>query len=240
MRTVAAVSVGGAPGVTTLLCAATAAAGEDHPLLVVEASSSGATIAARWRLDVRDTVATSAKLAMDLGGRVDLWDVAHGPWLGASRVIPAHPSAVVMRQAQVGKWLAGCVPTATRPALVDAGRIDGTADQLALLESVDVVWVVMDPIVEQVTAAKAVATWLNRAGGVEVLVREPAGDPARDSASAVAATLDWPLVGTVPDDPASARALCGLSPPRRGLARSPLLRTGRALAERLTSTEVPA
>lgn len=240
MMSVAAVSVGGAPGVTTALCAAAAATGEDHPLLVVEASPSGGTIAARWRLNVRDKVTTTAKLAMDVAGRVDLWDVAHQPWLGSSRVIPAHPSPVVMRQAQVGQWLASRVPAVTQPMLIDAGRIDGTADQLALLECVDVVWLVLDPIVEQVAAAKAAAPWLNRAGRVEVVVREPAGDPARDSASAVARALDWPAVATVPDDPASARALCGLSPPRRGLSRAPLLRTGRALAERITRTEVPA
>jgi hypothetical protein len=240
MRSVAAVSVGGAPGVTTLLCAAAAATGEDHALLVVEASSSGGTIAARWRLDVRDTITTSAKLAMDLAGRVDLWDVAHRPWLGASRVIPAHPSAVVMRQAQVGQWLAGHLPGVTRPTLIDAGRIDGSADQLALLECVDAVWVVVDPIVEQVTAAKAVAAWLNRAGRIELLVREQAGDPARDSATAVADALGWPVAATVPHDAASARALCGLSPPRRNLSRSPLLRTGRALASRLAAMGVPA
>jgi hypothetical protein len=76
MMSVAAVSVGGAPGVTTALCAAAAATGEDHPLLVVEASPSGGTIAARWRLNVRDKVTTTAKLAMDVAGRVDLWDVA--------------------------------------------------------------------------------------------------------------------------------------------------------------------
>lgn len=233
---VAVVSVGGAPGVTTALCAAAAA----QPLLVVEASPSGGTIAARWRLNVRNTVTTTAKLAMDVAGRVDLWDVAHRPWLASSRVIPAHPSPVVMRQAQVGQWLASRVSAVTRPLLIDAGRIDGTADQLALLECVDVVWLVLDPIIEQVAAAKAAAPWLNRAGRVEVVVREPAGDRARDSASAVARALDWPAVATVPDDPASARALCGLSPSRRGLSRSPLLRTGRALAERITRTEVPA
>jgi MinD-like ATPase involved in chromosome partitioning or flagellar assembly len=240
MTSVAAVSVGGAPGVTTLLCAAAAAAAEDRPVLVVEASPSGGTIAARWRLNVRDTVATTAKLAMDLAGSVDLWDVAHRPWLGNSRVIPAHPSAVVMRQAQVGQWLASRVSSAGKPMLIDAGRIDGTADQLALLESVDVVWLVVDPIVEQVAAAKAAASWLNRVGRVEVVVREPAGDPARESATAVARALEWPAAATVPDDLASARALCGLSPPRRGLSRSPLLRTGRALAERLTVAGVPA
>jgi len=234
------VSVAGAPGVTTLVSAIAGVAGEDHALLVIEAPPSGGTMASRWRLDVRDTVTTTAKLAMDLASPTDLWDVAHHPWLGASRVIPAHPSAVVMRQAQAGEWLATHMPAVSRPTLIDAGRVDGSSDQLILLESVETVWLVVDPIIEQVTAARAATTWLNRTGRVEVLVREQAGDPARDSASAVAATLGWPVVATIPNDSASARALCGLSPPRRNLARSPLLRTGRALAEQLTATEVPA
>lgn len=240
MRSVAVVSVGGAPGVTTLVCAAAAATTDAHPLLVVEAAPSGGTVAARWRLDVHDSVTTTARLAMDAAGRVDLWDTAHRPWLAAARVIPAHPSAVVMRQAQVGQWLADQLPGETRPTLVDAGRVDGSSDQLDLLTAADAVWVVVDPIIGQVTAAKAAASWLDRAATVEVLVREQAGDPARDSPGAVANALGWPVAGTVPHDPPSARALCGLSPARRNLARSPLLRTGRALAHRLAAVEVSA
>jgi hypothetical protein len=99
------------------------------------------------------------------------------------------------------------------------------------------VWVLVDPIVEQVTAASAMTGWLNKTGPVGLLVREPAGDPARASAGAVTATLGWPVVATVPEDRPAARALCGLSPPRRNLPRSPLLRTARALAERLTGAE---
>lgn len=235
MRSVAVVSVGGSPGVTTLVCAAASAV--DRPVLVIEAEPSGGTIAARWRLDVRSVVDTTAKLAMDVSGSVDLWAAAHHPWLGQARVLPAHPSSVVMRQAQVGRWLADRLRTVMHPILVDAGRMDGSADQLELLSAVDGVWVLVDPIVEQVTAASAMAGWLNKAGPVRLLVREPAGDPARVSAASVAATLGWPVVATVPEDRAAARALCGLSPPPRNLPRAPLLRTGRALVERFTPAE---
>lgn len=235
MRSVALVSVCGSPGVTTLVCAAASAV--DRPVLVIEAAPSGGTIAARWRLDVRSAVNTTAKLAMDVSGTVDLWAAAHHPWLRQARVLPAHPSAAVMRQAQVGRWLADRLPTVTHPVVVDAGRVDGSADQLDLLSAVDAVWVLVDPIVEQVTAASAATGWLNKTGPVGLLVREAAGDPARASAASVAATLGWPVAATVPEDPPAARALCGLSPPRRNLPRSPLLRTGRALAERLTAVE---
>lgn len=240
MRSVAVVSVGGAPGVTTLACAAAAAAPASQPLLIIEAAPSGGTIAARWRLDVHDAVTTTARLAMDVTGKIDLWDVAHRPWLAGSRVIPGHPSAVVGRQAQVGRWLADQLATVTRPTLIDAGRVDGSSDQLDLLAAADAVWVLVDPIVEQVAAARAAASWLNRAGPVQVLVREQAGDPARDAPASVAGTLGWPVAATVPSDPQSARALCGLSPARRNLVRSPLLRTGRALADRLAGVEVTA
>jgi MinD-like ATPase involved in chromosome partitioning or flagellar assembly len=234
MRAVAVVSVGGSPGVTSLVCAAAFA---DRPVLVIEAAPSGGTIAARWRLEVLSAVNTTAKLAMDVSGTVDLWAATHHPWLGQARVLPAHPSAAVMRQAQVGRWLADRIRTVAHPVLVDAGRVDGSADQLELLSAADEVWVLVDPIVEQVTAASAMTGWLNKTGPVGLLVREPAGDPARASAGAVTATLGWPVVATVPEDHPAARALCGLSPPRRNLLRSPLLRTARALAERLTGAE---
>lgn len=239
MMSVALVSVGGAPGATTLACAA-AAASEDHPLLVIESAPSGGVIAARWRLAARDTATTTVRLAMEGAERVDLWEVAHRPWLGSSRVIPGHQSAAVTRQAQLGHWLAQQLPPLRHPTVVDAGRLDGSADQLELLAAADTVWLLIDPIIEHVTAAKAATAWLNRTGAVEVLVREPAGDPARNSANAVADALGWPVIATVPQDEPAARALCGLSPARRNLARSSLLRTGRALAERLTKAEVPA
>jgi hypothetical protein len=235
----AVVSVAGAPGVTTLVCAAAAASAEHRPLLVVEAPTSGGTIAARWRLDVRDTVSTTATLAMDVTDSVDLWAAAHHPWLATSRVIPAHPSPVVTRQAQVGRWLTDrLMSVGRRPVLIDAGRVDGSAEQFDLLTAVGSVWVLLDPIVEQVVAARAIAEWLNKTGPVQLLVREATGEPARDSASAVTSALAWPLLAAVPYDRHSARALCGLAPPRRNLARAPLLRAGKALADRLTRVEV--
>jgi len=236
----AVVSVAGSPGVTTLACAVAVASGEDRALLVVEAATSGAAIAARWRLDVRDTVTTTARLAMEASGTVDLWAAAHQPWLASSRVIPAHPSPVVMRQAQVARWLATHLTSVHQPVLIDAGRVDGSVEQFDLLAAADAVWVLVDPIVEQVVAARAVAEWLNATGPVHLLVREPAGDPARDSAGALASTLGWPVAATVPDDPQSARALCGLSPARRNLARAPLIRTGKAVADRLAAVKGPA
>jgi single-strand DNA-binding protein len=157
------------------------------------------------------------------------WPAAHHPWLGASRVIPAHPSPVVMRQAQVPRWLADRLASLDRPVLIDAGRVDGAVEQFDLLSAADSVWVLVDPIVEQVIAARAVAEWLNKTGPLELLVREPGDEPARDSASALSATLGWPVAATVPDDRQAARALCGLSPGgrRRGGRAAPAGRPSR-------------
>jgi hypothetical protein len=240
MSSAAVVSVAGSPGVTTLVSAVAAGSAKDCRLLVVEAATCGAAIAARWRLDVRDTVTTTARLAMEVSDAVDLWSAAHHPWLGAARVIPAHPSPVVMRQAQVPRWLAQRLASVDRPVLIDAGRVDGSVEQLELLTAVESVWLLVDPVVEQVIAARAVAGWLNKTGPVELLVRERGGEPARDSAGVLSATLGWPVAATVPDDRQAARALCGLSPARRNLARAPLIRTGKALADRLARVEVPA
>lgn len=238
MNSAAVVSVSGSPGVTTLVCAVAAGSTDDRPLLVVEAATSGASIAARWRLDVRDTVNTTARLAMEVSGTVDLWRAAHHPWLGASRVIPAHPSAVVTRQAQVSRWLAERLATVDVPVLVDAGRVNGLAEQFDLLTAVDAVWVLVDPIVDQVVAARAVAEWLNKTGPVGLLVREPGGEAARHSTTAATAMLHWPAVASVPHDPRSARALCGLSPAPGKLARAPLIRAAKTLGERLARVEV--
>jgi hypothetical protein len=145
-----------------------------------------------------------------------------------------------MRQAQVSRWLAERLPSLDRPVLIDAGRVDGSVEQFDLLSAADAVWVLVDPIVEQVIAGRAVAEWPNKTGALELLVREPGGDPARDSARVLSATLGWPVAATVPDDRQAARALCGLSPARRNLARAPLIRTGKALADRLAQVEAPA
>jgi hypothetical protein len=236
----AVVSLSGSPGVTTLVCAAAAGSTTDRPLLVVEAATSGSAIAARWRLDVRDSVTTTARLAMEVADAVDLWSVSHHPWLGASRVIPSHPSPVVTRQAQVSRWLAERLPSVGRPVLIDAGRVDGSVEQFDLLTAVESVWVLVDPRVDQVVTARAVTEWLSSTGPVHLLVREPAGDSARHATSAVASVLRLPSVDTVPYDRRSAEALCGLSSARRHFARAPLIRTGQALADRLAPVEVTA
>ncbi|MBW3578754.1 MAG: hypothetical protein KY462_13635 [Actinobacteria bacterium] len=216
---------------STLVAAAAAASTVDDPLLVVEAAPSGGVVAARWGWPREETI---AELAMDVAGGVDLWGRAR-PWLAGSRVLPGDPAATVMRQAQVGSWLASQLAAIAHPVLIDAGRVDGSADQLELLSAAEHVWVLIDPTVAQVTAAKAVASWLHRAGPLALLVREQTTGPGRYPAAEAAATLGWPLVATVPVDRPSAAALCGLAPARREFRRAPLVRTGRELAGRLTA-----
>lgn len=229
MTSVAIASVSGAPGVSTLVAAAAATSTHDRPLLVVEAAPAGGVVAARWGWPRRSTI---AELAMDLSDTVDLWAAAR-PWLSGSRIVLADPSAVVMRQATPGRWLAERLHTVAQQTLVDAGRIDGTADQLDLLAAAGQVWLLVDPTVDQVTAVRAAAGWLNRTGPVSLLVREQATGPGRYAGRQVADTLGWPLAATVPHDPRAAAALCGLTPATRGLRHAPLLRTAVDLLSRV-------
>lgn len=235
MTSMAVVSVAGAPGVTTLITAVAATTTAQNPLLVVEAAPAGGVVAARWGWP---RSGTTAELAMAGDGHVDLWDAGR-PWVEASRVLPGDPSALVMRQAHVGHWLAASLGREQRPVLVDAGRVDGSADHSELLAAVDEVWVLLDPTVAQVTAARAIAGLLNRTGTVGLLVVEQRIGPGRYSADEVAATVDCPAIATIPVDRPSADALCGAVPARRNLRHSPLLRAARELRERLTvSAEV--
>ncbi len=106
MTTAAIVSVAGAPGVSTLVAAMATTATQAVPLLVVEAAPAGGVVASRWGWRRQATV---AELAMEATGGVDLWRAAR-PWIEGARIVPGDPSAVVTRQAQVGRWLAAVLP----------------------------------------------------------------------------------------------------------------------------------
>lgn len=225
MISVAIYSVAGAPGVSTLVAAMAATTTEQAPLLVVEAGPGGGVVAARSQWSVTDSVATAA---MDTTGMTDLVSLSR-PWLSASRVVCGHPSPVATMHAQVGQWLADRIDTATMPLVIDGGRLGVGNDQLTLAATVDRRWLLIDPTRSQATIAAALQPTLARLGPVGLLVAEQTVGPGRWSAEEAAATLGWPLVATVPHDPAAAAALCGEAPAQRALRKSALLRTAVGL-----------
>lgn len=234
MKHIAVLSVAGAPGVSTLVAAIAATTTADEPLLAIEAAPAGGVVAARWGWHRGGSL---AELAMETGTGQDLWGHARD-WVAASRVLPGDPSVTATRHAQVGHWLADRLDTVEVPVLVDAGRLDTSPDQLALLSAVDETWVYLDPTVAQVAAAIAVRGFMARIGRVGLLVRETSAGPGRYRADEVAATAGWPLVATVPTDDRTADVLCGHAAAGRAFRHAPLMRTAAALADLLVSSPV--
>lgn len=234
MTSIAVVSVAGAPGVSTLVAAIAATSTGEAPLLAIEAAPAGGVVAARWGWARAGSLAA---LAMETGTGQDLWGHARD-WVAASRVLPGDPSVTATRHAQVGRWLADRLDTVAVPVLVDAGRLDASTDQLALLGAVDETWLYLDPTVAQATAATAVRGLLARTGRVGLLVRETTAGPGRYRAEEVAATVGWPLVAHVPTDAKPAAVLCGHAPAGPAFRHSPLMRTAATLGRRLSSATV--
>ena len=230
MTSVAIYSVGGAPGVSTLVAAMAATSTNDRPLLVVEAAPGGGVVAARWGWPASDESIVTA--AMDTTGVAGLAGVAR-EWMSGSRVVVGHPSPEATMHAQVGMWVADRLADVAVPVVVDGGRLAGSMDQVRLAETVDVRWVLIDPTADQVTTAHAlVQSMARRTGQVGLLCREPSG-PGRYPVDEAAAAIGWPLVATIPHDPAAAETMCGRSPVGRALRRSQLLRAAAALASQL-------
>lgn len=233
MTATAILSLAGAPGVSTLIAAIAATVHDDASLLVAEAGPGGGVVAARWGWPRAGSLAA---VAMDTGTDQDLWSLAH-PWLGSCRILTGDPSPTATRHAQVGGWLADRLDRVEVDVLIDAGRLDASADQLALLSAVGRVWVLVDPTVAQVTTATAIRGWLSRTGPVGVLVREHTAGPGRYRADEVAATVGWPLVATVPTDVRAAAVLCGHTAAPRTFRTAPLIRTGGFLADTITTAD---
>jgi len=230
VRSVAIYSVGGAPGVSTLVAAMAATSTADRPLLVVEAAPGGGVVAARWGWSTSDDSLVTA--AMDTTGVVGLAGTARA-WLSGSRIVVGHPSPEATMHAQVGTWVADRLADAAVPVVVDGGRLAGSSDQLRLAGAADARWVLVDPTVDQITTAAAlVQSMARRTGPIGLLCLEAAG-PGRYQADQAATAIGWPLVATIPHDPAAAATMCGRAPGGRGLRRSQLLRSAAALASRL-------
>lgn len=238
MTVVAICSLAGAPGVSTLVAAiAGAHDSTDDPLLVVEAPPAGGVVTVRhgWPRDV-----TVASMAVDGEAASGMWLNARD-WIGQSKIVPADPSPIVMRQAQPGRWLTDQLDTAPGPVVIDAGRIDNSVDQTDLLSGCDHVWVLLEPTPEHVAVCRTVQTYLNKlSADVGLLVRERPNCPGAHSPAEVVDTIGRQLVGTVPDDERTAWALTGKAPQKRNFRKAPLMRTAATLARRLIGQEVPA
>lgn len=224
------------PGVTTACVALAGVWPKERAVRIVEADPDGGTLAARHGLAAEPGLST---LAVASRRSVAGDEIArHSQPLpgGEVSVLVAPPTAE-----QVGRSLgilADRLPNSLRmddsDTLVDVGRIRPVTPAWSLVEAADAVLVVARPRVEELQQLPARLRGL-RATAARVgllLVGNQPYPPAE-----VAAALDVEVVGVLADDPRGAAALNGEGPGR--LARSPLLRSARDVADLLVAWSTP-
>lgn len=222
-------SCSGAPGVTTIALATTAAlrgVDVDEPVMV-EMATSGGVVASQYDLSAEPGLAS---LAIALGG--DPPDIlAHAqPLPGDTPVVVAPASS-----AKTGKLIeARALPLAhylaTVPATViaDCGRISATAPHRPLLEASSLVAMVVRPSRENFQLAATTLAELN-----ETLDRPlPAGwvivGRCPWSHDEIVAQYDLPVLSVIAEDKVGAEAIAGL---RRLKRHAPLARSIQSFAD---------
>lgn len=220
----------GSPGctTTTLALAAVWPARRPAPLLV-EADPDGGCIAARFALGIKPgliELCGRGRAALD---HDDVWACAQA-LPGGVPVVVGHPAAEQCHAAlRAGGGRLGDV-LATMPThdvLVDIGRLRPASPAAVLSARADVTLVVVRPTVEGLGAVVHRGPALRELGASLVLVGEQPYGPAE-----VARAVELPICGVVADDARGADAL-NAGGGARALARSALVRSAAALAERL-------
>ncbi len=202
----------------------------------MEADPDGGVLAARCGLGIKPGL-------IELCGRArvaltddDVWSFAQ-ELPGGVPVLVGHPGAepchAALRSAggRLADYLAA-MPE--RDAIVDVGRLRPGSPAMAIAAHADVLLVVVRPTVEEIGAISHRVGALRDAGVALVLIGDrpyPAGE--------VAAAVELPVVGTIAFDARGAHALAS-GAGRRALARTPIVRSVGALAERLMVPVPPA
>ncbi len=228
MTLVAAVSLKGAPGVTTLAIALGAVWPGPVAPVVVELDPSGADLPARFALEPAPGLTTYAVAARQRGQAVGFDDhlqrlpgglsVCCGlPWPAAARALASEVAA------WIPAWRRGA-----DPVVVDGGRLEADSPaQTSLLGAADTVVVVSSAERGHLAlVAEALAQGGLPEDRLVVVVRDGRG--ARSETRA----LRCPVRG-LPEDPRAAALLRGEAGSPRRLGGSAFLRAVRRLAEEL-------
>ena len=227
MSLVAFASARAAPGVTTVSLAVSAWLERG---VLVEADPDGGVLAVRHRLGREPGLISIA--AGHLGATETLLD-------HAQRLPGGLPVVVAPESAERATHLWRTAGSALVRALaaqeeldvvVDAGRLGLTSPALALVPHASLVIVVVRPTAEQLIAA---ADRVRSLGGLNRHVAVALVGDGPYSARDVTDELGCDVVGVVAHDPRAAEALSAGSSGGRGLARSALMRSARALAEQI-------
>lgn len=204
------------------------------PMLVVECPPDGGVLGARWGLPREVTI---TDLAADADPSHELWEQAR-PWVGASRLLLADPSAIAMHRTPATRYVAGRLAGVEVPVLVDLGRLRPDDATARLLREVDRLWVLLEPTAEHATAAMTWRPLLERICTVELLSVDRPAASGRYPPREIAATLGWEHIDTIQRDRRGALALRGIGAPSPWLVqRLPLVRQARQLMQQVSSRE---
>lgn len=221
MKTVALCSARGAPGVTTtaLLLAA-----RFEGAALVEADLAGGVVAVRYGLGREPGLVTlAASNPTQPGGWLD-----HAQDAGGVAVVvgPDSGEAAEALWRSAGERIASVLARSDGWAVVDGG---GVWRRAALVDSADLVAVVIRPVAEQVVSAAHALGALRRSARGEVAVVLAGNGPYR--AGDVADALGCDVLAHLPDDPATAEHLRDGGASSKAIGRSRLARSVVALGD---------
>jgi hypothetical protein len=221
MRTVALCSARGAPGVTTtaLLLAARL-----EGATFVEADLTGGVVAVRYSLGREPGLVTlAASNPTQHGGWLDHAQDAGGV---AVLVGPDSGEAAEALWRSAGERIASVLGRSDGWAVVDGG---GAWRRAPIVDSADLVVVVIRPVAEQVVSAAHALGMLRRSARGELAVVLAGDGPYRSGDFAGA--LGYPVLAHLADDPATAEHLRDGGASSKAVGRSRLARSVVALGD---------
>ena len=230
MSVVAVASIKGSPGATTVALALAATWPRGAPI-VVEADPDGGVLAARLGLPAEPSVASVAVASRQALAAGDIDDHLRALPGGVGLLVGAATAEQAQAVWSTGSRLVDLLLTATsRDVVADCGRLGPRSPALALARTASLVLLVARPELDAVQhLAHRASVLRDEAASVAVVM---IGDRPYHP-DEVAAVLPVPVVGVLADDRLSAALLNGRAGSNRRLARSPLLRSARQVAERI-------
>ncbi len=224
----------GSPGATAtaLAVAASLSVAEGRRKLLLEADSTGGTLAIRYRLPVEPGLLTLAAAARTELTSDELWRHARELPGGLPVIVcPDGPEQVHAAMAASGATL-GCFLAGLRDVdvICDVGRLAPESPSLAFVAEASALLMVARPNAEQLQpAARRMIMLKQQVSNIGwVLVGQKPYGPAE-----VEATYDFPVVGVIADDPRSVASFESGVVSKR-LRRHPFLRSSTMLANTLS------
>lgn len=243
-------SAKGSPGVTTAVVALAGSWPPHREALVVEADRAGGDLVARFASLGDDTggvraepstVQLAAGARGGLSERVFLEHLQRLPGSGEVRALVAPSStyaAATALRSLAAAGLADCLRGLSGlDVLLDVGRLDVDSVGTELVRALGEVVLVARPRVTSVVHTRDLAASLRHLGvRVSLLL---VGDSPYSAAEVGHAVGGLAVIGVLADDPAGAAALDGAARTPKVWARSRLVRSAAAVADRLAADPAP-